>query len=184
MTVKQWMCALGLALCATQTASAQTPQENGVAYARAIAAAERTMQAWLRDADPKTGADARSRRRRRRVSTPHNFAADLYPYLILTARLTDPALYEGRMLEMLRNEVRYMTADGSVPGNLDLRTGTLGRAQPLRRGRVRQGRADHGHRTARPHAVVPPHGRPDRRRDGARPARVDAGASCRPSTAS
>ena len=29
-------------------------------------------------------------------------------------------------MEMLRNEVRYMTADGSVPGNLDLRTGTLG----------------------------------------------------------
>ena len=61
-----------------------------------------------------------------RASTPHNFAADLYPYLILTARLTDPALYEGRMLEMLRNEVRYTTAAASVPGNLDLRTGTLG----------------------------------------------------------
>ena len=55
MIVKQWMCALGVALCATQTAWAQTPRENGVAYARAIAAAERTMQAWLRDADPKTG---------------------------------------------------------------------------------------------------------------------------------
>ena len=32
------------------------------------------------------------------------------------------------MLEMLRNEVRYMTADGSVPGNRDLLTGTLGPA--------------------------------------------------------
>ncbi len=32
------------------------------------------------------------------------------------------------MMEMLRNEVRYMTADGSVPGNLDLATGTLGPA--------------------------------------------------------
>ena len=51
-----------------------------------------------------------------RVATPHNFSADLYPYLILTARLTDPALYEGRMLEMLRNEVRYMTAAGIDAG--------------------------------------------------------------------
>ena len=46
---------LALALCAPQTAWAQTARENGVAYARAIAAAERTLQAWLRDADPKTG---------------------------------------------------------------------------------------------------------------------------------
>ena len=84
------------------------------------------MQAWLRDADPKTGLMSDRLTGDSRASTPHNFAADLYPYLILTARLTDPALYEGRMLEMLRNEVRYMTAAGTVPGNLDLRTGTLG----------------------------------------------------------
>ena len=104
------MCALGLALCATQAAWAQTPRENGVAYARAIAASERTLQARLRDADPEDHADARPRRRQPGASaTPHDFAADLYPYLILTARLTDPALYHGRMMEMLRNEVRYTT---------------------------------------------------------------------------
>ena len=48
------MCALGLALCATQAAWAQTPRENGVAYERAIAASQRTLQAWLRDADAAT----------------------------------------------------------------------------------------------------------------------------------
>ena len=56
--VKPWMGALALGLgpvlCATQPAAAQTPAENGVAYARAIAAADRTLQAWLSDADPKT----------------------------------------------------------------------------------------------------------------------------------
>ena len=174
-----------MALCATQPAWAQTPAENGVAYARAIAAAERTMQAWLRDADPKTGLMPDRLDGDSRVATPHNFAADLYPYLILTARLTDPALYEGRMLEMLRNEVRYTTADG------------VGAGQPATCAPARSGQpslfgageyAKDGLITVTellgPHAVVLSHGRPDRRRDGARARHDRAGASCRPSTAS
>ena len=56
-----------------------------------------------------------------RVYTPHNSGADLYPYLILTAQLTDPDLYDGRMLEMLRNEMRYTTAQASIPGRPDIR---------------------------------------------------------------
>jgi len=140
--VKQWMGAIGVALCVAQTAFAQTPAatrtspptpaptatatQNGEAYARAIAAADRTLQAWLRDADPRTGLMPDRLTGDARVATPHNFSADLYPYLIVTARLTDPAVYEGRMMEILRNEVRYMTAADSVPANLDLRTGALG----------------------------------------------------------
>ena len=110
---------------ATPRVLAQTAERNAEAYQRAIAASERTLQAWLRDADAKTTLMPDRLDGTARVATPHNFAADLYPYLILTARLTDPALYEGRMMEMLRNEVRYMTVDGSVPGNRDLVTGTL-----------------------------------------------------------
>ena len=117
----------GLALLPTCGFS-QTPAANGAAYARAIAASERTLQAWLRDADPATGLMPDRTDGEARVATPHNFAADLYPYLILTARLTDPAVYDGRMLAMLRHEVRFMTADASVPGSRDLRTGTLGPA--------------------------------------------------------
>jgi len=119
---------LGLLLSSSLGAFAQTPAQNGEAYQRAVAASERTLQAWLRDADARTTLMPDRVDGEARVATPHNFAADLYPYLILTARLTDPALYEGRMMEMLRNEVRFMTADGSVPGNLDLKTGTLGPA--------------------------------------------------------
>lgn len=104
-------------------------------YAKAVGAAERTLQAWLRAADGRTGlmpdrvpGGARGLRAGdpARLATPHNFLADLYPYLILTARITDPALYEGRMMELLRNEVRFMTAEASIPGNLELSTGALG----------------------------------------------------------
>ncbi|MGB9605629.1 MAG: hypothetical protein ACPL88_07105, partial [Bryobacteraceae bacterium] len=56
----------------------------------------------------------------------HNSGADLYPYLILTAHLTDPDIYQGRMMEMLRNEVRFTTALASIPADLNLDTGQLG----------------------------------------------------------
>ena len=113
---------------AAAPARAQTADRHAEAYQRAIAACERTLHAWLRDADATTTLMPDRVDGTARVATPHNFAADLYPYLILTARLTDPAAFQGRMMEMLRNEVRYMTADGSVPGNRDLLTGTLGPA--------------------------------------------------------
>jgi hypothetical protein len=89
------------------------------------------MKAWLKYADPRTSLlpdrlpELKPEDKSRRY-TPHNSGADLYPYLILTAHLTDPALYRGTLLEMLRNEVRYTTRTDSVPANLDLNTGELG----------------------------------------------------------
>jgi hypothetical protein len=61
-----------------------------------------------------------------RLYTPHNSGADLYPYLILTAHLTDPDLYYGRLMEMLRNEIRYTTVQESIPSNLEMSTGQTG----------------------------------------------------------
>lgn len=102
-------------------------RRNAAQFETAVAASRRVLHAWLRHADPRTlllpdrvagGVQAPAGR----VYTPHNSGADLYPYLILTAHLTDPDLVSGRMLEMLRNEVRYT---GQVPGNLDLDSGVL-----------------------------------------------------------
>jgi hypothetical protein len=84
------------------------------------------LHAWLKSADPETLLlPDRLEDPKVRVYNPHNSGADLYPYLILTAQLTDPDLYHGRLLEMLRNEVRYTTVKGSVPGSLNLVTGAL-----------------------------------------------------------
>lgn len=102
--------------------------ENGRRFEEAAAVSQRVLKAWLADADAKTlllpdnpGAD-----RSKWVYTPHNSGADLYSYLILTAELTDPDLYHGRMMDMLRNEIRYTTVQESIPGNLNLATGKLG----------------------------------------------------------
>ena len=77
------------------------PETSRAQHERALAASQRSMKAWLRHADPKMllpdrPLDAKP------VYRPHNSGADLYPSLILTARLTDPDLYAGRMREMLR----------------------------------------------------------------------------------
>jgi hypothetical protein len=111
-------------------------QARAVRFDRAVGAADRVLRAWLRHADPKTlllpdrvpgpGSGLRPGQARREY-TPHNSGADLYPYLILTAHLTDPDLVDGRLLEMLRNEVRYTNAPGTrVPGSLNLDTGAPG----------------------------------------------------------
>jgi hypothetical protein len=107
-------------------------RERGRRFERAVAAMERVMRAWLRHADERTLllpdriAPPGGPPPARREYTPHNSGADLYPYLILTAHLTDPALYRGRMMEMLRNEVRFTSPEAATPGNLDLATGRLG----------------------------------------------------------
>jgi hypothetical protein len=108
---------------------------RGVAFERSLGAMQRLLRAWLTHADPRTtllpdripgGPGGLAPGDTRRLYTPHNAGADLYPYLVLTAHLTDPDLYHGRMLEMLRNEIRYTTAQHSIPANLELSTGELG----------------------------------------------------------
>jgi hypothetical protein len=116
-----------------ETSPAALARERGRRFERAVAAMERLMRAWLRHADERTlllpdripppGAAVKAFSRE---YTPHNSGADLYPYLILTAHLTDPALYRGRIMEMLRNEVRFTSPEAATPGNLDLATGRLG----------------------------------------------------------
>jgi hypothetical protein len=111
-------------------------RQNGVRFDEGAAAMQRVLKAWLEHADPRTlllpdrvpGRRGLKPGDTTRLYTPHNSGADLYPYLILTAHLTDPELYHGRLTEMLRNEVRYTSVESGVPGNLELTTGALGPA--------------------------------------------------------
>ena len=99
-------------------------------------ASQRVLQAWLNHADPETlllpDRPARGSPGKW-IYTPHNSGADLYPYLILTAQLTDPDLYHGRLMEMLRNEVRYTTVQRSIPADLTLADHKVGTGELLRR---------------------------------------------------
>jgi hypothetical protein len=116
------------AIAPAPPAIVEQARANGVQFERAVAATRRLLHAWLTHADARTTLlpDRLDADRSKWIYTPHNSGADLYPYLVLTAQLTDPDLYEGRMLEMLRNEIRFTSAQASVPGNLTFATGELG----------------------------------------------------------
>jgi len=107
-----------------EPAGSNTLARRAALFERAVSAAQRNLHAWLRHADPDTLLlpDRIDDDRAARVYRPHNSGADLYPYLILTAQLTDPPLYHGRLLEMLRNEVRYTTVLGAIPADLPFAT--------------------------------------------------------------
>jgi len=129
--------ALLLLLAFTLAAQSADPflqaAENGRRFDEWALRCQKVLHVWLTHADPKTlllpdrvaGPDPRGLKPgdTRRLYTPHNSAADLYPYLILTADLTDPALLAGRLRDMLRNEIRYASAPDGVPFELELATG-------------------------------------------------------------
>jgi hypothetical protein len=125
---------LGASIAISQEAEFQKARECGRRFDEMAAAAQRVLKAWLSYADARTlllpdflpGWHGLKPGAPSRIYTPHNSGADLFPYLILTAFLTDPDLYRGRMLEMLRNEVRFTTQTDSIPANLDLNSGELG----------------------------------------------------------
>jgi hypothetical protein len=120
--------ALALPAVAQTDARFARAHAQGQQFESAVAASQRLLHAWMRLADPRTLLlpDNPGAPREQWVYTPHNSGADLYPYLILTAELTDPDLYHGRLMEMLRNEVRYTTVQESIPANLTFSTRALG----------------------------------------------------------
>jgi hypothetical protein len=126
-----------IAVCLRAATPFEQAQANGRRFDEIAGRIQRVLHAWLRHADSNTlllpdrlpgGRQGLKPGNTKRIYTPYNSAADLYPYLILTAHLTDPEIYRGRMLEMLRNEIRYTTAQDSIPGELELTTGDVSAA--------------------------------------------------------
>jgi len=98
-------------------------------------------------------------------------AADLYPYLILTACITDPDLYNGRTPgDVAQRGPVHLCAgvDPGQPGDEYRRTRP---SEPVRRRRVRKGRAARCHGVPGAYPVVLPHAGHDRRRHECGPGR-------------
>jgi len=73
------------------------------------------VEGWLNLADKKTGLIPRNLTRHRDVWNAKDSAADNYPYMVLTAALTDRKLLNGRMLDMLRTETKLTSRIGRLP---------------------------------------------------------------------
>jgi hypothetical protein len=70
------------------------------------------VRGWLAHADPKSGLIPRNLTAHRQLWNGRDAAADNYPFMVLTAALTDRELFEGRMLNMLKTERRLASLEG------------------------------------------------------------------------
>jgi len=73
------------------------------------------VDGWLAQADETTGLIPRNLSRNRDIWNAKDSAADNYPFMVLTAALTDRSLFEGRMREMLEVETRLTSRVDRLP---------------------------------------------------------------------
>jgi hypothetical protein len=80
------------------------------------------LHGWLAVADSRSGLIPQNLRPDGNVWTPENSAADNYPFMVLSAAVTDRTLFEGRMLEMLEAERRLTNRLDRLPDSWSLAT--------------------------------------------------------------
>jgi hypothetical protein len=73
------------------------------------------VDGWLAQSDEKTGLIPKNLGRHSDIWNAKDSAADNYPYMVLTAALTDRKLFDGRMLDMLRTETKLTSRIGNLP---------------------------------------------------------------------
>ena len=124
---RSW-CVIGLVMALTPATGAwgqRSRADDRSAFAQAAANArlaneafvrsDRLMMDWLTLADPRSGLLPRNTTGDRDVWNAKDCAADLYPFLVLTAWYTRPDLYDGRMQEMLLSEAALTSRLGRLP---------------------------------------------------------------------
>ena len=81
-------------------------ERNGRAATEALYRCHAFVKGWLAYCDPKSGLFPRNLKESRDFWNGRDSAADNYPFMVLTAALTDRPLLDGKMLEILKTEAR------------------------------------------------------------------------------
>ena len=89
--------------------------ENGRLANEGFVRCQNFVKGWLQQADPKTLLIPRNLDRDKDIWNAQDSAADNYPFMVLTAAITDPSLFRGRMLDMLRAETILTSRIDSLP---------------------------------------------------------------------
>ena len=112
------LCGAVLSLAAAPDVPVPTAGENGRMATRALVDSQRIMHAWLARRDATTGLLPHRGEFRGSRYDPSwvvaNTAADLYPFMVMAARFTEPAAYHGAMLDILRQETLLTTRVGRL----------------------------------------------------------------------
>ncbi len=88
---------------------------NGFLVNEGFERCRRFVADWLAYADSTTGLIPRNLDESLDIWNAKDAAADNYPFMVLTAALTDENLFKGRMLNMLRTETRLTSRIGNLP---------------------------------------------------------------------
>lgn len=92
----------------------QQAEQNSRLANEAFFRCRRYIDGWLAHADPETGLFPRNLRESN-YWNGRDSAADNYPFMVLTAAMTDRPLMEGRLLDILRTETRLTSRLGRLP---------------------------------------------------------------------
>ncbi len=95
-------------------AAFQQAQVNGRRANEMLFRSRKFVEGWLKQADPKTGLIPRNLNGHHYWNA-QDAAADNYPFMVLTAALTDRALFDERMLQMLRTETKLTSRIDRLP---------------------------------------------------------------------
>ena len=130
MTTNQFVtyCFVGvlcwLTACEPPARSSSTPVDSlafeeaaaqGIIVNEGLERCRRFVHGWLQHADATTGLIPRNLKDSKDIWNAHDAAADNYPFMVLTAALTDQALLEGRMKDILRTETQLTSRVASLP---------------------------------------------------------------------
>jgi hypothetical protein len=105
-------------LCACSVAKEQDFQqaiENGRAANEGFVRCKKFVAGWLVYADPNTGLIPRNLSQDKDIWNAQDSAADNYPFMVLTAAITDRQLFQGRMLDILKTETKLTSRVGNLP---------------------------------------------------------------------
>ena len=89
------------------------------------------VEDWLAHADPATGLIPRNLGDSRDVWNAKDAAADNYPFMVLTAALTDSALFAGPMQDMLETETRLTSRVDRLPDTYSFATQAFVTDEPV-----------------------------------------------------
>ncbi len=89
-------------------------ERNARRAAEAFYRSHRYVEGWLAHADPVTGLIPRNLKPEGAFWNGRDAAADNYPFMVLTASLTDQPLMTGRLLDMLHTEQRLTARVGRL----------------------------------------------------------------------
>ncbi|MFT7162264.1 MAG: hypothetical protein ACI9GZ_003453 [Bacteroidia bacterium] len=99
----------------TEKLALKQAQANGSLVNEGFERCRRFVDDWLKQADPETGLIPRNLDQNTDIWNAKDAAADNYPFMVLTTALTDPELFEGRMLDMLKTETRLTSRIDNMP---------------------------------------------------------------------